>query len=168
MPEFIFSGIFLLHCAVYCVLIMLAIAPIGFVNPRIMLQDYPPEIQKAVPPKTDREKKLMIPFAILIFLVMFGYPSIIGWTYRPVDPSFQYFFFVVWSMMLIFNLFDLIVLDWIVFCSITPRFIVIEGTEGNTGYKNYKFHFPGFLKGIAITLLIAVSVAGFLTLLTYI
>lgn len=165
MPDFIFRDIFFIHCAIYCVLFMIVIAPIGFINPRIMLQDYPKEIQNSVPPKTDQEKTLMILFAIPLFIIMLGYPSVVSWIYRPVDASFQYFFLVVWSMMLVFNLFDLIVLDLIMFCTITPRFVVIKGTEGNAGYKNYGFHFLGFLKGIGFTSFAAVTLAGFLNLI---
>lgn len=45
------------------------------------------------------------------------------------------------------SLADLIILGWIIFCVITPNFIVIPGTRGAAGYKDYRFHFFGFLKG---------------------
>jgi hypothetical protein len=40
-----------------------------------------------------------------------------------------------------------LVLDWVIFCLITPRFVVIPGSEGAQGYKDYWFHFRGFLFG---------------------
>ncbi|GAG17037.1 unnamed protein product, partial [marine sediment metagenome] len=47
------------------------------------------------------------------------------------------FFFAVW---------DLLILDWLIFVTIRPDFIVIPGTEGLAGYKHYFFHFKvGFL-----------------------
>ena len=36
---------------------------------------------------------------------------------------------------------------WLIFCTITPGFVVIPGSEGAEGYKNYGFHFRGFLIG---------------------
>jgi len=44
-------------------------------NPRLFLQDYPEDIQKQVPPKTDKEKRqslvVGIPFLILVVAVPF-------------------------------------------------------------------------------------------------
>jgi len=35
----------------------------------------------------------------------------------------------------------LLILDWLIFVTIQPSFIVIPGTEGMAGYKDYWFHF---------------------------
>jgi len=45
---------------------------------------------------------------------------------------------------------DLFFLDWMMFCKINPKFLIIPGTEGNKGYQDYKFHLIGFLKGLII------------------
>jgi hypothetical protein len=50
--------------------------------------------------------------------------------------------------LLVFNVFDLLILDWILFCTIRPRWLVLPGTEGMAGYGDYRFHFIGFLKGL--------------------
>ena len=42
---------------------------------------------------------------------------------------------------MIFNLVDLILLDWLLFTYIQPRFVVLPGTEGLAGYRDYWFHF---------------------------
>jgi hypothetical protein len=146
----------------YCVLFVLALVPFAFANPRVMLQDYPKEIQQAVPPKTDTEKKQMIFLAMPVLLVMIGYPAFVSWYYRPPEATFLYFLEVSWGIMLVGNIFDLLILDWLMFCTITPRFVIIKGTEGNPGYKNYLFHFIGFLKGIVITFVISVATSAFI------
>jgi hypothetical protein len=55
--------------------------------------------------------------------------------------------------LLVFNLFDLLILDWLFFCTIQPRSMVLPGTEGMAGYRNYRFHFIGFLKGLGFTVI---------------
>lgn len=153
------TDIFIIHCVLYCLLVVIAMIPVGIVNPRMMLQSYPKEIQQAVPPKTSREKRYGIFFSIPILVVMIGYPAFIGWYYT---TSYVSAFMLIWSMMLVFNLFDLLVVDWLMFCYITPGFIVIKGTEGHPAYKNYMFHLVGFIKGIVITAAISALLAFFL------
>jgi len=62
--------------------------------------------------------------------------------------------------LFVFNIFDLIILDWLFFCTVQPRSMVLPGTEGMAGYRDYRFHFIGFLKGLGFSavggLLIAV------------
>jgi hypothetical protein len=165
MMPFAEPTIFVIHCAVYCVLVIVAIIPVGLVNPRMMLQNYPKDIQAVVAPKTPKERSQGIIFAIPIILVMIGYPAVVSWYYRPNEAHFDYYFSSTWSMMLVFNVFDLLILDWLMFCYFTPRFLVIRGTEGHEGYKNYRFHFMGFLKGIFITAIICAIMSGLLVLI---
>lgn len=51
---------------------------------------------------------------------------------------------------MIVSVVDLLLLDWLIFCKITPDFIVIPGTEGMETYKDFNFHIKGFFKGIVI------------------
>jgi hypothetical protein len=151
---------FILHSIIYCVIFTLALVPIGLTNPRMMLQDYPKEIQKLVPPKTNEEKRMGIFFAIPLLAVLIGYPGFVAWYYSPEPVTFISVFTTMWGIMMVMNVFDLIVLDWIMFCAITPRFVVIKGTEGSPAYKDYMFHFIGFLKGIVITGVISAGTAA--------
>lgn len=68
-------------------------------------------------------------------------------------------------MLFIGNAYDLLVLDWLVICYITPDLVVIAGTEGNPGYKDYKFHFYGFLKGLVITFVLGLIISGIVKLI---
>ncbi|WP_432011368.1 hypothetical protein [Streptomyces cucumeris] len=38
------------------------------------------------------------------------------------------------------TLFDLLVLDWWLFCTVQPRFMVLPGTQGMPEYRDYGFH----------------------------
>lgn len=63
------------------------------------------------------------------------------------------------------NLWDLLVVDWLIGCTITPKFIILPGTEGAAGYKNYAFHFRGFLIGTVISIVVGLIVAAVVSLL---
>lgn len=124
------------------------------INPRLMVQDYPKDIQAAVPPKTDAEKRLAMVLGIPFLIILVAVVSWSTWDLKhQLGPSAPF-----WTLTLhafgvgsIFNIVDWLVLDWLLFCSITPRFMVIPGTEGMAGYKNYAFHFRGFLIGTALS-----------------
>jgi hypothetical protein len=63
--------------------------------------------------------------------------------------------FVMFSL---FNLLDLFILDWAL-VAMHPSFIVLPGTEGLAGYRDYGFHFRGFLIG-TVLVLTSVLIAG--------
>lgn len=48
----------------------------------------------------------------------------------------------------------------LIICRITPKWVVLEGTEGCKGYKDYMYHFKGFLIGCVYTLIMAVVITG--------
>jgi len=47
-----------------------------------------------------------------------------------------------------FAMWDLLILDWLIFVTIQPSFIVIPGPEGMAGYKDYWFHFKVSFLGL--------------------
>jgi tetrahydromethanopterin S-methyltransferase subunit B len=60
--------------------------------------------------------------------------------------------------------FDLLILDWLMFCTWTPQFVVLPGTEGMAGYKDYGLHFRGFLIGLLIVAVISAIVTAIVAL----
>ncbi len=66
----------------------------------------------------------------------------------------------IFVMLLVFNIVDLLILDWLIFNTLTPRIIVLPGTEGAQGYRDYGFHFRAFLKGVAGSLVGSLLIAG--------
>jgi hypothetical protein len=146
-------------------LIMLASAA---VNPRIWLQDYPKPIQALVPPKTEDEKRLSLAFGIPFMLVLIGGPFVLTAMLAARSEgalSFGEMFLYAGGLLFVFNLFDWLVIDWLVFCTITPKMIVIPGTEGNPAYKDYAYHFRGFLIGTVFSVIVGLAVAGLVWLL---
>ena len=58
------------------------------------------------------------------------------------------------------NVVDLLIVDWLIVCTIRPKVIVPPGTENCAGWKDYGFHFKGFLHGSVYMSLFALVFAG--------
>ncbi len=69
-------------------------------------------------------------------------------------------FVFLWVVVFVWNLLDLLVMDWLIVCTITPDWLILEGTKGCKGYKDYAFHGKGFLIGCGYTTLTAAVFAG--------
>ena len=136
-------------------------------KPRIWLQDYPDDIQALVPPKTEEEKRLSlvlgIPFLILLFAVPFISTLALESLYQG-DVSFFLLAANAFGVAFVFNVIDWLVLDWLMFCTITPQLVVIPGTEGAAGYKDYWFHFRGFLIGTVFSAVVGLVIGAIVSL----
>lgn len=74
--------------------------------------------------------------------------------------SFFPLFFNAFGVVFIFNLVDLLLLDWLLFCFITPNFLIIPGTEGMQAYKDYGYHFRAFLIGTVLSIAAGLVIVG--------
>jgi len=45
------------------------------------------------------------------------------------------------------SLLSMLILDWLIFVTVQPAFVVIPGTEGLAGYKDYWFHLEASFLG---------------------
>ncbi len=121
-------------------------------NPRMALNpgDYPPDIIDAVPPKTKNEQRLAMIWGIPFLLFSVAIPLWSALSFQNQiggNASFWILFGHVLGVSINFFLVDLIFLDLLLFCTITPKFLVIPGTEGFAGYKDKLFHLKGHTKG---------------------
>lgn len=136
-------------------------------KPRIWLHDFPSDIQALAAPKTADEQRLTILVGVPFVILFVGLPLLVMWDLKSrLGPDFS--FFSVWlyayALFIGINLWDLIALDWIGLSLIDPQNPPFPGTEGAAGWRNYAFHFFGFLKGCVIGLVFATLVAGAITL----
>ncbi len=137
-------------------------------NPRLFLQDYPDEIQAAVTPKTDLEKRQSLKTGIPFLLILLAVPFISTLILKRESGemiSFFTLFLNAFGVAFLFNLVDLLVLDWLLFCYITPGFLVIPGTEGMGEYKDYGYHFRAFLIGTVLSIAGGLVIAGLVVFL---
>jgi len=139
-------------------------------DPRLFLNpgDFPKDILDAVPPKTEEEKRQAMILGIPFFVGLLGGPLLSALALQReaaggvplMNLSLHTF-----GVLMIPNLVDLVILDWLLFCTITPRFMVVPGTEGFTGYKDYRFHLRGHARGTALMAVLSVVVATVVFLL---
>ena len=146
------------QCVVSCVLFTLVILPAQYRDPINMIMSYPPEIIKRVeelPQYKDtikqREKAHISKKigGLIFFIILF---SIIA--YFSGCRSFGDTFVHIFTLFAAVNIYDLIVLDWGVFCH--SKKLRIPGTEDmEKVYKNYSFHVKGAVIGLALGLVVA-------------
>jgi hypothetical protein len=122
----------------------------GFVALDMWVGDYPPDIRAKYGPMSDRARRVRPYFGAAFFLAVLLVPLLGLAAMRTELGSVSFLSALVFGMIsvFVFNLFDLLILDWLLFCTIQPRIMVLPGTEGMAGYRDYRFHFVGFLKGL--------------------
>ena len=132
------------------------------INPRIWLQDYPQAIQDLLPPKDEKEKRLSLILGIPFLILLVGIPLFSTILLENHNPEFKYISlaFNAFGVAFAFNIVDWLVLDWLMFCTITPKFIILPGSEGSSAYKDYWFHFRGFLIGTVFSLAAGLFIGG--------
>ena len=156
-------SLFLSHSSLYVALATVFLFALVLYNPRLMLQDYPPAIQEVVPPKTEQEKRLSTWLGLPFILVLFIFPIYATFAFQSRaggEVSFFFLWLYAFGIAFAFNLWDCLVLDWLIFCTITPKMFVIPGSEGHPAYKNYFFHFRGFLIGTVFSAVMGLIGAG--------
>lgn len=131
------------------------------INPRIFLHTYPEDIRDKVAPNTRAEKRLSRIFGISILVLVMAVPLISSWSLKQQKPggiSFVPLFLNAFGVFFFFNLVDLL-LDCVLVWT-TPKFLVLPGTEGMAGYKNYFHHFRGFLIGTMASVVLGWAIAA--------
>jgi hypothetical protein len=134
-----------------------------YIDPRLALSDYPADVKAAVPPRTKREVRQGALLAIPALLIGIAVPLYSTWLLKQQNEGglpYWMAFVTILGVLMVFNLFDLIVLDVLMFYTWTPRFLVIPGTEGMAGYKDYRPHLKAQLtKGNAILVVVSALLA---------
>ena len=129
-------------------------------NPRIFLGHYPKEIREIVPPRSKQERRISLLLGLLI-----GAPITSALLWRTAtlgSHSFWNLFAYAFGVLFIFNLVDLLILDWLIVCWFEPRWLILPGTEHVVIPKQYLHHFKGFLVGTVGLVIVGLVVAALL------
>jgi hypothetical protein len=129
-------------------------------NPRMWLHRMPPEVLAKVTGKTPEEKRMFIFFALPFLLWLFVYPIV----YVLGQHSTSLTDFLTFCAFFAgFALWDTLVLDLLIFCKLTPRFIIIPGTV-REDYSNMKYHLVSGTKGILMSVVFSGALAAIMML----
>ena len=140
-------------------------------SPRIWaFKDYPKSITDHAPPQTKAEKRKGLILSIPFFILGLGFPIISTIILRieyggTVD--FLSAFLNIFGIFMFMNIADLVILDWIIVGTITPKFVIIPGTEHmkDKEYKEFRIsHGKGHILGTVILLLLSLLLAFIITL----
>lgn len=154
-------GTALVHGLIWSMMWCAAVNFIMMRWPHVFLHDYPKELQEIItlPPFT--KKKTAYTVTAIAMLIIFAFLFWSGiYTYRVDEVPYWIIFAHIFLVSMCWNLFDLVVMDWLIFCIRQPKYMVLPGSEGHKAYRDFRFHFIGFLKGTVISLLGSGIAAG--------
>jgi len=132
-------------------------------SPRVWgYTDYPEAIKKKVAPQTRSEKKVALIVGMPWLLFVLGFPVISTYMLKArlgEEIPFWLAFLNLFVMLLLFNIGDLLILDWLVISRLTPRFVIIPGTVAED-YKDFSHHYKGHAKAAIFQMLLCLIIAG--------
>lgn len=158
----------LIHSLVGVIAISGIILTVGVKRPRWFLEkkNVPPDILAAVPPRTEAERRQSLWAAIPLALGLLGLAFYSTYVFGQASGAdFGLLFLHALILILLVSTFDLVVIDWLLLNTITPRQFVYPGTEGFAGYKDYGFHGRAHLRALPGQIIFAALTAGVVTLL---
>jgi hypothetical protein len=127
-------------------------------NLRIFLGHFPKEIQEIVPPKSEKERRVSI---LLGALIGVPFASALLWRTATLGShSFRELFAYAFGVLFIFNLVDLVILDWLIVCWVKPRWVILPGTEHIAIPNPYFHHFKEFLMGTVGLGIVGLAIAA--------
>lgn len=155
----------LLLCGVMGVIILGSL----YANPRLWLQDYPRAIRAKVPPNTREEKRIQWIVGLLFLGSMIGILYYSTAQLKAANGGTISFLTAWVHSFLLFNignLFDAVVIDYLILIVMKPKFMVLPGTEiADYGeFNDWRLHMVNYLKGIAIGAVFSLPIAFLATL----
>lgn len=131
-------------------------------TPRIFLRHYPKQIREIVPPKSEKERRMSV---LLGLIVGVPFTSVLLWRTATLGShSFRELFAYAFGVLFIFNLVDLLIIDWLIVCWLKPRWAILPGTEHIVIPKPYFHHFKGFLIGTVGLAIAGLAIAALLSI----
>lgn len=155
-----------LYSAVLGVLIVGSLA----YNARLWMQDFPQAIRDAIPPLNRTEKRQRIVLGVVFMAAILGLPLWLSGRleaqYGGAVPFGDMYLYML-GVLLLFNLFDAVVLDVLLIAILQPGFVRLPGAEAvaNAALRDPRWHLTAFLKGVVICTVGAALLAGIATLL---
>lgn len=146
----------LIFSLVFCAATLL----IGRINVAMLVNEYPPDIRARFGPMSPATRKQAQQISLPLLLALGG---VIVWALADLrrqtgELTFSDTLLATTALFQTWNLLDLLLLDWFLLLTLRPRFMILPGTEGLAGYRDYGFHGRKFLKGIPLTLFLSLVV----------
>ena len=141
------------------------------INPEMWWQDYPKDVQQKWGPMSELAKKQRGIVAAIYFALIIGGITLATIRLGQLGSWESYFLAVLASTAIIimfFNIWDAVIIDWLILLVLWPSLGILPGTEGMAGYHDTRWHVTNFFKGwifVAVGSLITAGIALLLTVL---
>jgi hypothetical protein len=156
----------LIDAAVLCAALGTVIVGSLAYNPRLWLQDAPPRARALAPPLSPSERRVRLLVAGLFVVALV---SVTAWsgqkliarhgaTLRFATALAHYL-----AVFSLFNLFDLLVIDWLLLLVMRPAFLSrlsVPGLSYEETVGGFRYHFRAFLKGLGFVAAMSLIAAG--------
>lgn len=144
---------------------VLIISSLAFM-PRIWYKRFPEPLRRIMQPPNSAERVVFWIFALLFWgipvgLLISSTASLIARNGGQAD--FLAVFLNAYGMLVLFNLVDWLIVDWLFLLVLGPYYIRFAGAEKFTAqekFGTYGYHFRGFLKGLIIVGVLSLIAAG--------
>ena len=125
--------------------------------------DFPEDIQQHMPPATPEDQRRGWLFGGIYLLTLLGtlvYSTLLFLQHH--GGNFRLGFAVALTMEVMMLLIDLFIIDWLIICTLRPRWIIPPGTEDCAGWRDYGFQVKAAVqrKSIVANLMISLMMAG--------
>jgi len=153
----------LFYGAILSVLTTALILVTLYLRPMAWAGDAPPDVRAAAGPLSDEDRRFKRVAGVVMLVILIGVfgaalaalARLGGEAVGFIDAAVSTFL-----IFMVFNLVDLLLIDWLLVVAVRPRFVLIPGTESLAGYGDYGYHFRAFLKGTVGGVLLALLVAA--------
>ena len=163
-------GRWLYEAVIYSSMPILIILVSKALYPRLWLKDYPEPIQKAAAAMSKREKIIKRLLDVPLMIIKVGYPVFSAFVYKAVMRQAYDLWFGFVHLILLFGvliIINLVLVDGLIVCALTPRFVIIKVTEHlKSEYKNFTFYIKKALGDFGLSVLISALVTGMLVRLS--
>jgi len=133
------------------------------ISPRVWgYTDYPDVVKHKVPPQTQREKLMAAVIGLPWFIFVLGFPIFSTYVLKSKlgnEIPFVTAFLNSLVLFLLATVGDLVILDWLIVSKITPKFVIIPGSE-RADYKDFSHHYKAHAKALAGLILVCLIIAG--------
>ena len=141
----------------YLLLVMLT------TSPRVWgYSDYSDAIKAKVPPQTKKERRLAVIIAIPWMIFTFGFPIVSTYVLKSRlggEIPFWAAFLNVFVLAFLAVIGDLVILDWLIVSRLTPRFVMIPGTE-KADYQDFSHHYKAHARAAVPLVLLCIVLAA--------
>ena len=132
-------------------------------SPRVWgYSDYSEAIKAKVPPQIRKEKRLALFIGIPWMIFAVGFPIYSTYVLKSKlggEIPFRTAFLNIFVMVFLATLCDLVILDWLIVNKITPKFVMIPGTE-KADYQDFSHHYKAHARAAVALVLVCIILAG--------